>query len=317
MRTLSILVWAHLDSRAKALIGESLQGDLVHFADRAQPSALDLERLAAAEVVFGNIPARLFPAGGKLRWIQLESVGFEYYQSLPGISPPVQITNLKGMFEWPAAETAFAGLLALSRGLPRLILAQAEARWIELEVRPGTWILRGRRALVLGAGSIGQRMVRLLQAFECETDVFARTSPAATVRTREELARHFASADLVVCCLPKTPSTLGLVDRALLQSMKPSAVFVNIGRGAVVDEAVLVELLQRRRIGGAVIDVTHAEPLPPAHPLWKCPNTILTQHTAGGYADELVDKARTFLQNLARYRRGEPLQNPIDLEKGY
>ncbi|MDB6092834.1 MAG: Glyoxylate reductase [Verrucomicrobia bacterium] len=313
----SILVWAHLDSRARDLIKQTATDDRVHFADRNHPSALDLEKLAEAEVVFGNIPAQLLPTCQKLRWMQLESVGFEYYNNLLGDFPNLTISNLKGMFEWPAVETALAGLLSLGRGLQRLIPAQGEQSWIELAVRPETRVLRGRRVLVLGAGSIGQRMVRLLQAFECETHVFARTSPDADVRTPAELAAHFAGSDVIVCCLPKTPATLRLVSRPLLQSMKSTAVFVNIGRGSVVDEAALIEVLQQRKIGGAVIDVTLTEPLPPGHALWKCPNTVLTQHTGGGYDDELLDKARLFLKNLARYRNGIPVLNRVDLQKGY
>jgi phosphoglycerate dehydrogenase-like enzyme len=107
------------------------------------------------------------------------------------------------------------------------------------------------------------------------------------------------------------------VSRALLTAMKPRAIFVNIGRGAVVDEPALIEVLQQRRIGGAVIDVTHTEPLPPTHPLWTCPNTLVTQHTGGGYHDELLDKARIFLENLDRYRRGASLLNPVNLQRGY
>lgn len=314
---ISIVVWAHLDERARQLIRDTLPDEAVHFADRHQPTAIDRQRLAEAEVVFGNLPAKSLPQSPRLRWMQLESVGFEYYQKSPEVTAALKISNLKGMFEWPAAETALAGVLALARGLRKILPAQTEARWIELEVRPETWLLHGKRALVLGAGSIGQRMRLLLEAFECEVHLFARRSPGADVRTREELAAQFAASDLVVCCLPKTPETIGLISRSLLESMKSTAIFVNIGRGAVVDEAALVDVLQQRRIGGAVIDVTLAEPVPPGHPLWQCPNTILTQHTGGGYHDELIDKARLFLKNFARYRKGEPVLNLIDLKQGY
>ena len=109
---ISIVVWAHLDERARQLIRDTLPDEAVHFADRHQPTAIDRQRLAEAEVVFGNLPAKSLPQSPRLRWMQLESVGFEYYQKSPEVTAALKISNLKGMFEWPAAETALAGVLA-------------------------------------------------------------------------------------------------------------------------------------------------------------------------------------------------------------
>ncbi|MBL9214188.1 MAG: D-2-hydroxyacid dehydrogenase [Opitutaceae bacterium] len=316
MNPAPILVCAHLDERAQRLLRESVPGDQLRFVPRAELRP-GHPVLAAAEIAFGNIPGPLLAAAPRLRWMQLESVGFEYYQDPAHQKPGLVITNLKGMFEWPATETALGGLLALARGYTELIPAQAGRRWVELEVRPRTWTLHGRPALVLGAGSIGRRMRLLLEAFECRVQVYARSSPDATVRRPEDLPAAFAASEIVVCCLPKTPATIGLIGRELLRALPPSAVFVNIGRGAVVDEAALVEVMHERRFRGAVVDVTYAEPVPPDHPLWSCPNTIVTQHTGGGYADELLDKARCFLANLNRHRAGQPVQNQVDMARGY
>ena len=312
----SIVVWTHLDSGARELLRSSLPRDQVHFADQFRPSSSDNEALGNAEIAFGNVPAARLSGCHRLRWMQLESVGIEDYVRLP-VPSRLAITNLKGMFEWPAAETALAGVLALGRGLRRLIPAQAETQWVELEVRPETWVLHGKRAVVLGAGSIGRRVRRLLEAFECEVQAFARGSPDATLHTLADLTAQVALSDLVICCLPLTPETTGLVSRGLLEAMPSTCIFVNIGRGAVVDEAALVERLQQRRLRGAVIDVTAEEPIPPQNPLWHCPNTLLTQHTGGGYGEELSDKVRFFLKNLEHYRSGRPLLNRVDLEKGY
>lgn len=268
-------------------------------------------------MIFGNVPVRHLPSCRRLKWLQLESVGFEYYLPLADTPPSFSITNLKGLFEWPTAETALSGLLALGRGLPQLLTAQAQSQWVELEVRPQTWLLHGQRALVIGAGSIGNRLRLLLEAFGCQVHSFARSNPAADFHTIPELLNAIPKYDIVACCLPKTPETIGLVNREMLEAMSARALFVNIGRGAVVDEEALIGVLQRRRIRGAVIDVTQSEPLAPDHPLWRCPRTIITQHTGGGYDDELLDKARFFLRNLDLYRRGAELLNPIDVRKGY
>jgi glyoxylate/hydroxypyruvate reductase len=167
---------------------------------------------------------------------------------------------------------------------------------------------------VLGHGSIGQRMRKLLEAYECTVQSFARTTPGAELRDLESLREALAQAEVVVCCLPKSPGTIGLISREVLAQISPSAVFVNIGRGAVVDEAAMIEMLNEGRLAGAVLDVTQQEPLLPDHPLWQCPNTILTHHTGGGYPDEYNAKARFFLENLKRYREGEALNNVITLK---
>lgn len=314
---LSIFVGAYLDEAARALLRRSLTSDHVCFGDPLKRNEADRSAFLEAEVVFGNVPAAWLKDASRLRWMQLESIGFEYYQHLDGKLDGFKISNLRGMFDRPAAETAFAGLLSLGRGLLPLLKAQEKSQWVELEVRPDTWLLHGRRVVVLGLGSIGRKMKSLLEAFSCEVKTFAKTNPQADLHSIQELKTAFSQADIVVSCLPKTPQTIRLISRDLLECLSAHAVFVSIGRGAVVDEDALVELLNQRRFRGAVIDVTHAEPLPSDHPLWRCPNTILTQHTGGGYGEELIDKARVFLGNLECYRRGEPPGNLVDLKRGY
>jgi glyoxylate/hydroxypyruvate reductase A len=120
-----------------------------------------------------------------------------------------------------------------------------------------------------------------------------------------------------VNCLPSTPETANFFSRERLARFSSRAIFVNIGRGSAVDEAALIEVLQNRKIGGAVLDVFKQEPLPGEHPYWDCPRTLVLQHTGGGYDEELIDKARIFVSNLNLYRTGHPLQNQINLVRGY
>lgn len=178
-------------------------------------------------------------------------------------------------------------------------------------------MLHGKRVIILGHGSIGRMLRRLLEAFECRVQSFARTTSGAELRTTADLDRALPQADIVACCLPNTPETCGLFSRDRLARLAPLAIFVNLGRGSVVDESALVDALQSRRLGGAVLDVTVEEPLPAAHPLWGCPNTLIMQHTGGGYEGELLDKTRAFLANFAAFRSGEPLRNVVDLARGY
>ena len=110
---------------------------------------------------------------------------------------------------------------------------------------------------------------------------------------------------------------VGVFDAARLSRFKPTALFVNVGRGSVVAEDALAERLHAGRLAGAVIDVTVREPLPQDHPFWTCPNLILTQHSGGGTEDEIDRVIDVFAGNLARYREGKPLAGVVDFEKGY
>lgn len=317
MPTPAIFVCAHLDESAHQLLRSTLPAGSITFARRPVLSPENLAAFQQCDICFGNAPAAWLEPAPRLRWMQLESIGFEYYQGLREVPPGLAITNLKGLFDSPAAESAIAGLLALYRGIDRLVPAQAAARWMSLEVRPQMQLLRDRSVVILGHGSIGRKLRQFLEAFDCRVQSFARTAEGAELRTPEALDRALGQADIVACCLPKTTETRGLVDRRRLALMRPTAVFVNIGRGAVVDEPALVESLQQQKLGGAVLDVTWQEPLPPGHPLWTCPRTILLQHTGGGYQEELLDKARIFLANFSRFQNGQPLHNLVNLARGY
>lgn len=314
-----IFIFAHLDESAQSLLKQELPGVELYWANKHALTSQAAARFAECEVCFGNVPAEWLSRPSKLRWLQLESVGFEYYQHIEEevARRGLTITNLRGMFAHPAAETALAGLLALLRGLKELIPAQTARRWMSLEVRPKMRLLHGQRALVLGLGSIGRRVRELLRAFGCEVECFARSSPEAGIHTLDALDAQLGQFEVIVNCLPNTPETANLLDRRRLERCSSSTILVNVGRGKTVDEAALADLLRQGRLGGAVLDVFKQEPLPADHPLWSCPNTIITQHTGGGYDNELIDKARFFVANWRRFQSGAPLENIINLKRGY
>lgn len=320
--TVKICIYAHVDGAAREYLAAELAGNDVLWVDKRVVREGDdgaLERFVSCDIAFGNVPAHWLEVPGRLRWLQLESVGFEYYQHVAGCIAErgLVLTNLRGMFARPAAETALAGLLALLRGGDELALAQRERRWVELEVRPRTGLLHGKRVLVCGGGSIGRRIAAILQAFECGVEFYSKSSPDAQWHTAAELDAALACYDIVINALPSTPETKHLFSRERLSLLGRSAIFVNVGRGSTVDEPALVDALMERRLGGAVLDVFHQEPLPEAHPLWNCPRTIITQHTGGGYVDELLDKARLFVDNYRRFLQGESLKNRVNLKQGY
>jgi glyoxylate/hydroxypyruvate reductase A len=267
-----------------------------------------------SDIVFGNPPPDWLAGASRLKWVQLSSAGLEPYQQ---VRTPAIITNLKGFYSWPCAETAIAGIMGLYRKIDAVTILKQSRRWIGEPLRNEMSLLRNRNVLILGTGNIAKVCAQILGAFECEICFFARTAPEAKLRTAQEVERYVPQADVVINCLPGTAETRGFFNAAMISSMKPTAVFVNVGRGATVDEPALVRALQQNKIGGAVLDVHWSEPLPKDHPLWDCENTILTQHSGGGTREEYAGRLEVFLSNLKRFESGLPLENVVDPAKGY
>ena len=250
------------------------------------------EMIARAEVLFG-IPgdspeglAEAVRAAPGLRWVQATSAGAGEQVSSAGLSDEelrrVAVTSAAGVQAGPLAEFALLGLLAFTKDLPRLLADQRARRWGHYPVDE----LAGRTLLIVGLGQIGAEVARLAAAFGMRVIGLNRTG-AGDYPSVDELARMDAlrdwlpRADAIVISLPLTDGTRGLIDAAAVGEIKPGATFVNVGRGAVIDEDALIEALRERRIAGAALDVFAIEPLPQDSPLWELPNVLLSPHTAG------------------------------------
>jgi phosphoglycerate dehydrogenase-like enzyme len=142
-------------------------------------------------------------------------------------------------------------------------------------------------------------------------DVFERIAGTG------DLHAELAEADHVVDVLPRTPGTERMFDAAAFTTMRPTAFFVNIGRGATVDEPALIDALRSGRIAGAALDVFGVEPLPAESPLWRMPNVLVSPHRAGDHERWAEDVVALFVDNLKRFIAGEPLRNVVDVELGY
>lgn len=283
-------------------------------ASQAEASAAALRR---AEVVFGALSREALSRARRLRWIQFPSVGVDAYRDFDwsSFAQPVVCTNLRGVFDEPMAQTVLAAILGHYRGLGRLQRLQAAHDWQKLQVRPQIRVLRGARVVLLGNGSMSRRVRDLLAPFGCRFTTYARTT--GDIQTVEALEEALSAADLVVAALPETPSTIGLFDARRIACLKAGALFVNVGRGSLVDEPALVRALAEGRIGGAVLDVTREEPLPPGSPLWDAANVVLTQHTSAGSDGEAADVVGLFADNLARFLSGRQLRNIVNWGSGY
>jgi glyoxylate/hydroxypyruvate reductase len=306
-------------ARHREGLASDVAPDEIYFGDPEQLSTADRTALLQSEIAFGSCPPDLLIAARELRWLQLDSVGCDQYRGLDWerLSQRLTVTNLRGFFAVPVAETGIASALALYRAIDRAVELRRLRSWRQVELRSQLRTLAGANALVAGYGAIGHALESRLTAFGSIVRTFGSPSSAPDLSTLAELDDALPQADMVFLALPETDRTTGMFGAERLNRLKAGAILVNLGRGSVVNEDALLRLLANGVLAGAALDVTQAEPLPPDSPLWTAPNLILTQHTAGGSAGELDGKADVFLANLMRYRSGLPLSGIVDWAKGY
>lgn len=314
---MNIYVDAPLKNLQKDMLRSGAPGDDFIFKDELPGKDEQLNELLKADILLGNPrPVEWLQKAVNLKWVQLYSTGFEYYHS---VKIPAVITNIQGYYSQPCAETMIAGIMALYRKINTFSLLQDRKQWVGQQIRSELQLLKNKKVIILGTGNIGRRIAAILKGgFGAEILFFGRTAPDARLRTPDELLQHISWADIVIGCLPGTKETRGLFTKQMIGGMKPTALFCNVGRGNLVkDEDALTDALIKKKIGGAVLDVTTVEPIPPESKLWDCPNTILSQHSGGGEDTEYDGILELFLENLANYKTGKPLANQIDFRQGY
>lgn len=300
----------------KDLLRKGIPDDKLIFKDELPDPNEQLKTLLSADILLGNPkPVECLEKAVNLKWVQLYSTGFEYYSH---IKLPAIITNMQDYYSQPCAETMIAGIMALYRSMDKFSVLKDHKQWVGYKMRAGVQLLQGKNVILLGWGNIGKRLARILAGFECQVQVYARTAKEANMRTAEELEKQLPHADIVIACLPGTKMTAGMFTNKMIGLMKPTALFCNVGRGNLLqDERVLIDALNQGKLGGAVLDVTAQEPIPADHPIWDCPNTILSQHSGGGNITEYEGIARLFMENLKAFKENKPLKNQIDFSKGY
>jgi phosphoglycerate dehydrogenase-like enzyme len=228
-----------------------------------------------------------------------------------------RLTNGVGINTNAVAEYAVLGMLALAKGYGDVVRAQDRHEW--LRDSPGKIELQDSRALIIGYGAIGGRIGEILGGFGVHV-TGVRRSPLGEpdMLGPNDWRPRLGEFDWIIIAAPATSETAHLIGAAELAAMKPSAFLINIARGTLIDQDALIEALKARRIAGAHLDVTDPEPLPADHPLWDAPNAVITMHLSGRAQTRMFQRAaKLFLDNLARYRAGEPLINEVDLDLGY
>jgi phosphoglycerate dehydrogenase-like enzyme len=254
-----------------------------------------------------------------LRWVHATSAGAGEQVRKAGLPAEalerVAVTTSSGVHAVPLAEFAVLGLLAVAKDLPRLVADQRAKAWPE--VRQPFRELHGGTLFLVGLGEIGREVARLGKALGMRTVGFRRSQGPPPrwvdeVHGSERLAELAGRADAMVISLPMTDQTAGMIDRATIERLPPSCIFVNVGRGGVVDEPALTDALREGRIAGAVLDVFATEPLPADSPLWTLPNVLVTPHAAALSARENERITELFVDNLGRYLDGRPLRNRVE-----
>jgi phosphoglycerate dehydrogenase-like enzyme len=294
---------------------DTLSGVKLIVAEDADEAAA---AIVNADAAFGTLPANLLAKAKRLRWLQAPQAappaGY-YYPEL--IAHPLTVTNFREIYNDHISAHILAFVLAFARGLHIYIPQQLRREWKKSPDDQGIVPLPGATALIVGLGGIGAETARLLSAFGVRVlavDARRTEKPefVAELHKPEALDDLLPKADFVILTVPHTPATEGFFNRAKFRLMKPTAFFINIGRGMTTKLDDLVAALNAKEIGGAALDVYEQEPLPPDHPLWGMPNVLMTPHTAG-YGPHLNDRRFQIIQdNCKAFAEGRPLRNIVD-----
>ena len=295
------LVWLPFEPDLLGDPPAGLRYEVVVPADGEVPASVGEVELYVPPYRFSEADSSLIPRMTSLRVVQTQTAGVEHVR--PFVPEGVLLCNGRGIHDASTAELAMTLMLASLRGLPGFVRAQDAHVWAPA-TRPS---LADSTVLVVGYGAIGEALERRLDGFEVEVLRVARTAREG-VHGYGDLAALLPEADVVVLVVPLTDTTRRMVDADFLARMRDGALLVNVARGAVVDTDALVAELHRGRLAAA-LDVTDPEPLPEDHPLWDCPNLLVSPHV-GGASTAMEPRSYALVrEQLARFAAGEPLLN--------
>ena len=298
---------------------EGIPGAHVNYRENATP-----EDMKGMDVLMGLPGEALLNDSPDLKWVQLPFAGSDNYARMPVfVEKNILLTNLSGAFGQSISEMVLGMVLSLYKHLPLYRDHQHEHAWVD-EGWQETPV--GKTLLVLGAGNIGCDVAKLFRPFGCKIVGLWRHPREIPENfdcmiTMDELDRVLPESDIIVGALPESAETHHLLDARRLDLMKKTAVIINVGRGGLIDHEALTVKLKAGELKGVGLDVTEPEPLPKDHPLWDCPNALITPHISGGSFGHLKATEETLfdicVSNLKRYVSGEPLLNLVDPKTGY
>jgi phosphoglycerate dehydrogenase-like enzyme len=272
-----------------------------------------------------SLRAKQLKEAPRLKWIHSTAAGVAQLMYPELRDSGIVVTNPSGIFSVPMAEHTLGLLLALARNFPDAIRGQDRSAWVQQDLwdKPQRLTeLNGQVLLIVGFGSIGCEIARRTKAFGMRVWGVTRSGAgnealAEKIVPAGNLSAVLPEADYVVVAAPETSETKHLIGEPEIARMKPAARLINVGRGSLLDEAALIRALESGRLGGAALDVTGIEPLPPDSPLWKAPNLMITPHTSA-VSDRLWHRETALLLELLElWFAGKELFNRVNFSKGY
>lgn len=274
------------------IVAASLEEADSHWADADVAMAIE-------------VPADLATRAPRLRWVQALIAGVDRFEAVLAERPDVLLTSARGIHGVQMSEMVLMHMLALTRQLPRIVQNQERHLWEQFD-QP---VLDGKTATIVGMGTAGQATARLCRALGMTVHAVSKgrreVESVDRLFDRSELAEAAAMADYLVLTVAHTAGTERLLDRRILEAMKPGAYLINVSRGAVIDEAALADALHQDRIAGAGIDVVLGGQLEEESPLWDVPKLLITPHL-GGRSDRYAEQLLTVVEpNLERYLAGD------------
>jgi D-2-hydroxyacid dehydrogenase (NADP+) len=328
-RKLLILTYHRLELWiAPPWFAERLRGEFPEVEVAQLNSYENIEQhIAAIEILFGiSLLPEQFLAARKLRWIHSQAAAVHQLMFPELVNSDVIITNARDVHGPVVAEQVIAMMFALAKRIPAAVRFQQKHVWGQDAMSSGrsrTRELAGATVGLVGLGSIGRKVAKHASALGMRV-IAVREHPEKEkpqyvdeVLPKSKLQELLAQSDYVVLSAPVTAETTGMIGAKQLAAIKPDAFLLNVGRGPLIDEAALVEVLRQRKIGGAALDVFDQEPLPSDSALWELEDLLITPHTAG-ISEKMWERHYVlFSENLRRYLSGQPLLGLVDKRIGY
>jgi phosphoglycerate dehydrogenase-like enzyme len=287
----------------------------------ANDAADSMAKIADAEVVLGRVSKEAILAAKKLKWVHTWEAGVE---NLPKelMAHPCVLTNMQRVFAPVIAESFFGLLLSLTRGLAQSAIPNFKQRLWKRDDTP-LEDLYGKTLGIVGMGGIGAETARRayygfsMKVLATDAKPLPKPDYVAELREPEWVHEMAPQVDVLLSAAPLTDLTRKMFNEALFRKLKPTAYFINVSRGGLVDQEALVKALQEKWFRGAGLDVTTPEPLPAEHALWQCPNLVISPHNSGYAPIRQVRLIGIVAENLRRYSLGLPLANVVDKVRGY
>jgi phosphoglycerate dehydrogenase-like enzyme len=274
---------------------------------------------ADAAVIFGFRDQELVEHAPRLKWLHYYGAGVDGLDAAHFEKHGILCSNSRGVAAPNIAEHVLAMMLSFARSLQRLARTQAAEIWVK-NTEIVVFELNGKRLGIVGLGAIGQELASRALAFGMQVSGLRKNGPAVagvTMFKPEQLLELAAQSDHLAICLPGTAATEKSIGSAVFSAMPRGSYFYNVGRGNIVVQDELIAALASGHLAGAGLDVVDPEPLPSGHPLWHAPNVLLTSHTSGN-TDRYWERAvPLFERNLRAFIDGRPLENLVDLRRGY